>query len=222
MPTKLSELNANIASLRDQLSDAEKRHLVASAALAMTPSDPEARALSRATEGVCADLRGDLKLLNDARGAAVQADQTSEAQALKREAVQHLNKAKQLSTLRNEAAQKLDATMAAFSVACREWLAVNADLWKSTSSFYHLVKTGDAVHTMDLLVQLKGAELVPCNALLSQFDTAVRGIVPRSSMALNYTTRFGDVELIAADVEKSGCRLITGMNSKAVSEGLQA
>lgn len=216
----LSQLNANITELYEQFSDAQKRHETAAAALAMTPGDPDARARARATEATCADLRGDIKLLGDAQAAAIAADKTEGAQALKREAVQHLREAQRLAALRNKAGQRLDTTIAAFANACRDWEAINKSLAQSVKSFYRITRAGNHSRNVDFMLSIGGFERTPSNALLSQFEAAVLGIVPRSLMALNYQTARGEAELVAPDVTKSGDRLINGMNASAVSEGL--
>ena len=176
---RLPQLNANIAELHEQLSDAQKRHEAAATALAAAPGDPDVRARARATEATCADIRGDMKLLGDARAAAIAADKTEGAQALKREAVQHLREAQRLAALRNKAGQELDTTMAAFANACQDWKATNQSLAESVRSFYRITRAGNHSRNMDFLLLIGGFERTPSNALLSQFEAAVQGIVPR-------------------------------------------
>lgn len=216
--SKTADLNTRIAEATETLTNTRQRHRTALEALALLPGDSNTHETARKTGVAVANAEGDLKLLNDAYGAAVAADQATDARARQLGAVAHLRQAVQLNARRNAAGAALDKTMQAFDKACKEWVQINGDLSQEIVEFYRTARPGNS--NLDLRISLGDFHRAPCNALLSQFDAAVQGFMPRSAMALNYQTERGDSEEVAPFVRKTGERIIDTMQATAEAEGL--
>lgn len=219
--SNLKKLNAAIADLRQELAAAEQTHNRCARDLVATPGDPDTRTRARATGADCAALRNEITILSNALRAAEVADQTEESLDRKRQAVAHLREAERLVVVRDKAGQKLDQAMAAFAVACKSWDEVNAALRNTVSGFCKTALFDDHRAAQSFKIPHGGIEQAPGNALLVQFDAAVRNIVAPSMMALNYRARHGIQELVAVDAAKTGERLVVGMTRKASDLGLK-
>jgi len=216
--SKIATLSAQIAEAEQTLAYARDRHRIALEALALRPGDPTTLSTARKTGVEVANAEGDLKLLNDSHGAAVAADQVDDEKARRLGAVAHLRQAVQLSARRDAAGAALDKAMQALDRACKEWIQVNGGLGRSVVDFFRAAQPGNS--QTDLRIMLSDFERTPANPLLSQFDAAVQGIVPRSAMALQFTTSYGEPELIAPEVKRTGDRIVALVQGTAEVEGL--
>lgn len=218
--SKLSELNASIAALQEQLTDAEARRDKAGAMLAGDPSDQHRRDAARAAEHEVADLRGEIHMLENARAAAIQADASEQVKDRKRQAVAKMDDVRKLLLQRNALAKQLDAKMAAFAQVCQQWKGNNDALGDALKEFRSLACTGARKpHLFDVVGDF---EQIPVNAILSQFDAAARAMqVPPSVLMMSFRTERGEPEDAAPEVLRSVQRIEGFLQRTAESEDLQ-
>lgn len=221
MSSNLTLLDQRLIELETDIGLAEKSHAAASLSLASSPTDSATIGRSRTASQHLANLRGDAKLLRDARAHAEEELATEEAKERRREAAGHKKRAEDMVKRRNAQALKIDKALAALKATLLDWTAVNAELVDEVAIFYKLARSGVRIpeHLYGFSRDTPGAIM---NALACQLADATRDLPTSNTMVFNFVQdRAYELELVAKDTERSGNRIMDLISSFAYAEGVE-
>lgn len=223
MSSQLATLHEQILTLQDELEIAERAHIQASSALASAPNDPDAFATARRAATRAADLRGDIKVLRDAKGHAEIEARSEKALARKRAAADALALSKKLAAKRIKAGEAIDAALVALKNAAQDWVAVNGEMGDAVIQFYRDAMPNNPRRNEHLFGVSADLVNIASNAIACQVEEAVRGINVHGSFAFNFQRASPLApERVAADAKRWGDKLLSRMDGVANAEGLPA
>lgn len=203
--SKTDELTAQIAELQEELKQAEVQYSTAANNLARDLRDPELRAVARAAQTRCDDLRYDIDLLNQSMASAAEADNSEEVKARREKAVQTYHEVEELLTQRNTAGAALDTALSVFAKAVANWTSVS----EATHTKYHeFLKLAAADPTRLFHKYAAPADLsrTAANAIADQLHDALYEKVDVSRVLMfNHVRRDNAIpETVARDSTHSG------------------
>lgn len=222
MSNKLNALREQIASTHIEIDAAERAYSKANADL-VNGQGRDAMEAARSASTRLVNLRADLKLLEDAKGAFQREEASDETAQRKAAAVEHFKTIEAFVEQRDAIAKKMDEVLARFHDTVNEWVAVNEEM-RGQVNLFSKKTVLDQRQRLDRFLGI-GGELVkvPAIAVACQLDEACRGLNAHHHLAFQYSRRkhHSQKELVADDVQSSGERLLLTLRGIAFTEGVQ-
>jgi len=209
--SKSTQFRAQIATLQDELSAAEKNYAAAAEALASDITSHDLRAQVRTASARRSDLREDIAALTEAITRAEAKEQSPDHVQRKLETVAHFNNAKELTAQRNDAAAAVDKALDGVAEAVSAWVAVNETFRTEISNFYRKTFEGDIRNLITFAPDAATPTGAINNALAAQLFRALQGLQTDSVLSFNHHDRADRLERAARDSAKSGENLIYRM-----------